>query len=95
MKENKILRRQFLKIGSAALAIIPVMVMSGRADAASNASMRTALKYQDKPEGEKNCANCMHFVPGASAKDPGTCKIIPGDTEISPRGYCMGWAKKA
>jgi hypothetical protein len=95
MKENPTPRRQFLKIGAAALAIIPVIVVSGWADAATNASLRASLKYQGKPEGDKNCASCMQFVPGASAKDLGGCKIIPGDTEISPQGYCLAWVKKA
>ena len=44
MKENQIPRRRFLKFGGAALAIIPVMVVSGRADAATNAAMRTSFK---------------------------------------------------
>lgn len=88
-------RRQFLKIGSAALAMIPVVAFSDRAFAATNAAMRTALKYQDKPLAEKSCASCMQFVPGASAKAPGGCKIMPGDTEISPNGYCTAWVKKA
>jgi High potential iron-sulfur protein len=94
MKENQTPRRQFLKIGGAVFAMIPVIVASGRADAATNAALRTALKYQDKPEGDKNCASCMQFVPGASAKGLGGCKVIPGDTEISPQGYCAAWAKK-
>jgi hypothetical protein len=95
MKRDQMPRRQFLKFGGAALAMIPAMVASGRADAASNAAMRSSLKYQGKPEGDKSCANCMQFVPGASAKDLGACRIIPGDTEISPQGYCIAWAKKA
>jgi hypothetical protein len=95
MKKNQTPRRRFLKIGAAALAMIPVMVVSGRADAATNASLRTSLKYQGKPEGDKDCANCAQFVPGASAKALGSCKIIPGDTEISPQCYCVAWAKKA
>jgi hypothetical protein len=95
MKKNQMPRRQFLKISGAALAMIPVMAVSGRADAATNAAMRTSLKYQGKPEGDKSCANCIQFVPGKSAKDLGGCKILPGDTEISPQGYCMVWAKKA
>jgi hypothetical protein len=37
----------------------------------------------------------MQFMPGASATAPGSCKVIPNDTEISPHGYCMAWAKKA
>ena len=95
MKENQKPRRQFLKTGAAALAMIPLMIVSGRADAATNAALRDALKYQGKPEGDKSCANCVQFVPGASAKDLGACKAIPGDTEISPQGYCIAWAKKA
>lgn len=88
-------RRQFLKMGGAALAMIPVLAISGRANAATNAAMRTALKYQPTPNADKNCANCMQFVPGKSPKDLGGCKIIPGDTEISPQGYCTAWTKKA
>lgn len=94
MKSSQIERRQFLKLGSAVLAIIPVIAFSGRAAAATNAAMRAALNYQDKPEGEKRCANCAQFVPGKTAKDKGGCKVIPGDTEISPQGYCTAWTKK-
>jgi len=56
--------------------------------------MRSALKYQDKPEGDASCANCVQFVPGPSPKALGTCKILPGDTEISPQGHCAAWVKK-
>ena len=87
-------RRQFLKVGGAAIAMIPVLVISGKAMAATNAAMRTSMKYQDKPNGDKNCANCMQFVPGKTAKDLGGCKIFAGDTEISPKGYCVAWVAK-
>ena len=94
MKSSQTQRRQFLKLSSATLALVPVIAFSGRAAAATNASVRAALKYQDKPEGEKHCATCMQFVPGKTAKDKGGCKVLPGDTEISPQGYCTAWAKK-
>ncbi len=89
-------RRVFLKLGGAALAsaAVPLMLVSAPASAATNAAMRSALKYQDKPLAEKSCASCLQFVPGASAKGPGTCKVMPGDTEISPQGYCTAWTKK-
>ncbi len=88
-------RRQFLKIGSAALAMIPVVAFSDRALAATNAAMRGALKYQDKPLAEKSCGTCLQFVPVKDAPTkPGSCKIMPGDTEISPTGYCTAWVKK-
>jgi High potential iron-sulfur protein len=88
-------RRHFLKLGGAALAAIPVMVISARSEAATNAQMRAALKYQDKPVDGKSCSGCMQFVPGKDAKAPGGCKVMQGDTEISPNGYCSAWVKKA
>ncbi len=89
MKDTQLPRRQFLKIGSAILAAIPIVVVSGRANAATNAALRAGLKYQGNPEGDKSCVNCVQFVA------PGSCKVIPGDTEISAQGYCTVWAKKA
>lgn len=86
-------RRQFLKLGGSALAMIPVLAASGNAFAATNAAQRAALKYQDKPGPDnKDCAGCMHFVPG---KATGGCKLMPGDDQISPKGYCVAWTKKA
>jgi hypothetical protein len=95
MKEDlKPSRRQFLKMGGAAIAMIPVVALSGKVMASTNAAMRTAMHYQDKPNGDKRCANCLQFVPGKKPKDLGGCKIIPGDTEISPSGYCVAWVAK-
>jgi len=87
-------RRQLLKAGCAALVMIPIVAVSGKAMAAKNAAMRTALKYQDQPLGDKQCSNCLQFVPGKTPTAPGGCKLYPGDTEISPRGYCTAWVKK-
>jgi len=95
MKEAmKTSRRQFLKVSGAAIALIPVLAVSGNAMAATNAAMRTSMKYQNKPNGVKDCSNCMQFVPGKTAKDLGGCKIFAGDTEISPKGYCVAWVAK-
>jgi hypothetical protein len=86
-------RRSLLK-ACAALAMIPVIAASGKAAAAQNAAMRTALKYQDHPNADKECSTCMQFVPGKTPTALGGCKLMPGDTEISPKGYCVAWAKK-
>ena len=95
MKEDlKASRRQFLKIGGAAIVMIPVAALSGNAMAATNAAMRAAMKYQDKPNGGKQCSGCMQFIPGKTPTALGGCKIFPGDTEISPHGYCIAWAAK-
>lgn len=83
-------RRKMLKAGGLTLAMIPVVAM-----AAKNDAMRASMKYKDSPEGDKSCSNCVQFVPGKSPTDLGGCKIFPGDTEVSPKGYCVAWAKKA
>jgi len=88
-------RRQFMKLGGMALSAIPLLALVGNSKAATNASMRTSMKYQDKPNGDKACAGCMQFIPGKTAKDLGGCKVFAGDTEISPTGYCMAWVAKA
>ena len=83
-------RRNLLKLGSIAVVMLPMA-----AYAAKNDALRTAMKYKDTPEGDKNCSNCLQFVPGKTAKDLGGCKIFAGDTEVSPTGYCTAWVKKA
>jgi hypothetical protein len=88
MKET-MTRRQMLKLGGAALLAIPVLGVVGNAQAAQNAAVRTAMKYQGKPGPEgKKCSTCLQFVA------PTGCKIIPGDNEIAAEGYCVGWTKK-
>ena len=87
-------RRRFVKIGSATVMAIPLLAFTKQSLSATNAAMRSALKYQDKPSGDKDCAGCLHFVPGKNATGPGGCKLMPGDTEISPKGYCTAWVAK-
>ena len=95
MDEQHKTRRAFLRASGAVVAAVPFMASSRWAAAAKNEAMRAALKYQDKPDGEKDCANCMHFVPGKPATAPGGCKILAGDTEVSPKAYCTAWTKAA
>jgi anaerobic selenocysteine-containing dehydrogenase len=88
-------RRRLLATGAAGLAAGVAMTWGGTGRAATNAGLRTALKYQDTPKDGQPCSGCMHWVPGATPKDRGGCKIIPGDTEISPAGWCTAWVKAA
>ncbi|MET3107759.1 hypothetical protein AAKU67_002066 [Oxalobacteraceae bacterium GrIS 2.11] len=92
--DSKNTRRQFIKLGGMALSVIPLMAITSRSQAATNAGLRAAMKYQDKPNGDKDCAGCMQFVPGKTPTDLGGCKIFAGDTEISPKGYCAAWVAK-
>jgi hypothetical protein len=96
MKQQNIsTRRRFMKLSGMALSAIPLMLITDKSNAATNAGMRTAMKYQDKPDGDKSCSGCMQFVPGKSATDLGGCKLFAGDTEVSPKGYCVAWVAKA
>lgn len=83
-------RRNLLKAAGVTLVMLPVA-----ASAARNEGMRSSMKYQDKGEGDKQCANCNLFVPGKTPDGRGGCTIFPGDTEVSPQGTCAAWAKKA
>lgn len=84
-------RRLALKQLSLALASIPLIVVAGNVFAGKNASLRNTLNYQDTPNAGKACAACMQFVPGKTAKDKGSCKVITGDSEISPTGWCSSF----
>jgi len=82
-------RRRFVMIGGAMLS---GGLLTGRgAQAQTNAGLRAALKYQDQPKGEQRCDGCLHWVPGATPTARGGCKIIPGDAQISPQGWCTAW----
>ena len=77
-----LLRRAALLAGAAlTVSIVP----SEQASAQQKAS-KEAMKYQDKPNGDQRCSNCMQFVP------PASCKVVDG--AINPNGYCIAWVKK-
>jgi hypothetical protein len=82
-------RRNALKMGAAALAMIPVVAI-----AAKNEGVRKSMQYQDGPKDGKKCVNCTQFVPGKSAKENG-CKVFPNDTEVNADGWCIAFAAKA
>ena len=85
-------RRRFLQLSTASAAVIPLaLLIGGEAKAATNQALRAQYKYQDSPVDGKNCTSCLEFLPGSSATAPGRCKLIPGDDEISPNGYCTLW----
>jgi hypothetical protein len=88
-------RRTWLKGIAITAVAVPLAGVATQASAAKNDASRKALQYQDTPKNGNNCAGCMQFVPGKDAKSPGGCKVIPGDNEISPNGWCAAWVKKA
>ncbi|MGO8829068.1 MAG: hypothetical protein ACLQT5_07465 [Steroidobacteraceae bacterium] len=88
-------RRKILKIGMTALAVAPLVGLSEQAFATQNAAVRKALKFQETPLGDKQCSKCVNFIPNkdkpGNNDDVNGCKLYPGDTEIPPHGYCVGF----
>ncbi len=86
--QHKLTRRSLLGragwLAGATLAgaIVPIKLAS-----AQQKVSKEAMKYQDKPNGDMRCDNCMQFVA------PSSCKVVEGT--ISPNGYCLAWVKKA
>jgi hypothetical protein len=88
MDDNPKLSRRSVLRGAALLAsaaLTAKLVPSKEALAQQKASQE-AMKYQDKPNGDKRCSNCLNFIPSNS------CTIVEGT--VSPNGYCLAWAKK-
>lgn len=83
-------RRRMLRSAVLVLAVAP-LVRTPPAAAAANPALRAQLQYQDKPNGEMRCDNCVDFIPGPDGTAPGGCTRIPGDDEIRPEGYCNAW----
>lgn len=93
MDDHSNSRRKLLKLSCTAIAAIPLLSLTGKAFAGTNAAMRKAFNYQETPKDGKNCTGCAQYIPSAS---PGTggCKVIPGDTEILGNGYCDAFIVK-
>lgn len=94
MEQVKQSRRQLLKMGTIALVAAPMMGLSSVAFAKKNDGVRAALKFQTKPNGEKQCSKCMNFLPNNANLKASGCKLYPGDDEIIPEGYCNGFVAK-
>ncbi|MDQ3196981.1 MAG: high-potential iron-sulfur protein [Pseudomonadota bacterium] len=79
LNRRSLLKRAALLLGAAAIPVGKHAVAAGKAPQA-------AVKYQDKPQGDQQCDNCIHF------EAPSGCKIVEGT--VSPKGWCAVWAKK-
>lgn len=108
MFEQKMPRRSVLKGAIAALAAIPVVSVSLRAEAAAaaidpNDAQAKSLGYvadttkvdataNPMHKPEQKCSNCMQFQ-GKAADATGPCTIFAGKL-VSSNGWCKVWTKK-
>jgi hypothetical protein len=81
-------RTKFLQAAAGASILWIALPKSAKAD--DGKVPPSAVQYQDKPNGDKRCAKCASFIPGKSATDDGTCKIVSG--AVSPNGYCIAFS---
>ena len=64
-----------------------VAVLFGLVTEAAAKMSQKSVDYQDTPKNDQECSNCSLF------QEPNSCTIVDGD--ISPKGWCKFWAKKA
>jgi hypothetical protein len=81
--KQKVSRRTVLMVLAGAAC---TGLASGRTAWAQQKASKEAMKYQDRPNGEQKCSNCLQFVA------PDGCKVVDG--KISPEGWCIAYAKK-
>ena len=84
-------RRRLITTAGTTLVALPLMFVAHSSWAKTDAAGRARLQYQASPKDAMNCASCLEFLPGANSQAPGGCKLLPGDDEISPTGYCTAW----
>ncbi len=53
---------------------------------------RAQVQYQLTPKGGQHCSLCSYFLPGATAAEPGACKLVEGP--IPPDGWCALFTAK-
>lgn len=87
-------RRSFLKTATliAGVAVVPVTFLSQEAFAAKVS--KASMQYQYTPKSPNaHCSKCVHFQPGKTATDKGTCEVVEG--VIDPNGWCLAFTPKA
>ena len=82
----KVSRRSMLKSVLVLSGAACAGLLSRREALAQAKASKAAMKYQDQPNGDKKCSECLQFVP------PDSCKVVEG--VISPDGYCIAFVKK-
>jgi hypothetical protein len=79
-------RRGMLAGTALAFGVAAAGVTAGPALAQQKISQANA-KYQDHPNGEARCDQCLQF------QAPNSCKLVDG--EIKPDGWCQLFAPKS
>jgi hypothetical protein len=81
------------RVIGAATGVALISFAGNGARAAQTKLTKSAVNYVDvNIDKGRDCDDCVQFVPGKTARDPGTCKIVDG--VISPHGHCIAFSPK-
>lgn len=90
-RQKRFSRRELIKFTVFGATIPFIWGLTNKAEA-SKAS-KEQVKYQDKPNKNEKCSNCIQFIPGEAQDADGECKVVQGS--ISPQGWCTVFAQKS
>lgn len=76
------------EVVAASLAIFAVPAVA----AARGRLPKRNVSFQFEPKDGARCGGCRLFVPGDSAKGPGTCRVVEG--AIIQQAWCVLWEDK-
>jgi hypothetical protein len=79
-------RRTLLRSAAAVLGSAAAIGAAARPAAAQKVAP-SVVGYEDHPDGGKECANCLQFLP------PDACRLVAG--RISPQGSCRLFVPKS
>jgi hypothetical protein len=102
--QDALTRRDFLRTGIAAGALLPVAGIALRAPVAwaeeeklvteipAVAATVQALQYTNQSEKpDQSCANCQFYTPASGGR--GKCQLFVQGL-VAEKGWCMSWTKK-
>lgn len=73
-------RRLLLQSAVVSIGAVAGIIESRQPANAAPKISKTAVGYQDHPEGDKHCGKCRQFVA------PDSCKVVDGP--VSSQGFC-------
>jgi hypothetical protein len=92
MNEHESTRRRLLGQAAALPVILALPLLARPATAGAASASKEDFHYQDHPNENKRCVNCVQFIPSANGQPFGACQIVAGP--ISPDGWCMAFTPK-
>jgi hypothetical protein len=87
LSSKKFTRRELIKFVALGATIPFTWALINKAEAS-----KALMKYQETPNGNEKCSNCMQFISGDTPDADGECKVVQGS--ISPQGWCTAYSQK-